>query len=81
MAEVRHFWHLARTAPRSDVNILQITFGLTVLTDIVIAVNVGVILSSSIFLQRHCSQSRPREYPRVSKQLDCGERNSTGGKH
>ena len=52
MAEVRHFWHLARTAPRSDVIILLITFGLTVLTDIVIAVNVGVILSSLIFMRR-----------------------------
>lgn len=52
MAELRHFWHLARTAPRSDVIILLITFGLTVLTDIVIAVNVGVILSSLIFMRR-----------------------------
>lgn len=52
MAELHHFWHLARTAPRSDVIILLITFGLTVLTDIVIAVNVGVILSSLIFMRR-----------------------------
>lgn len=52
MAELGHFWHLARTAPRSDVIILLITFGLTVLTDIVIAVNVGVILASLIFMRR-----------------------------
>lgn len=52
MSELHHFMHLARTAPRSDVAILFITFFLTVFVDIVVAVNVGVALASLMFMSR-----------------------------
>jgi SulP family sulfate permease len=52
MSELHHFFHLLRTAPRADMAILLITFGLTVLTDLVIAVNVGVMLAALLFMQR-----------------------------
>ncbi|MFP5357995.1 MAG: SulP family inorganic anion transporter [Gammaproteobacteria bacterium] len=52
MSEVRHFIRMVRTAPRSDVMILLITFFLTVMTDLVVAVNVGVILAMLLFLRR-----------------------------
>jgi SulP family sulfate permease len=52
MAELQHFVRLIRIAPRADVAILLITFGLTVLADLVIAVNVGVILASLLFMHR-----------------------------
>ncbi|MBV2235907.1 MAG: sulfate permease [Sterolibacterium sp.] len=52
MSELPHFLRLLRTAPRADVLILLITFGLTVFADLVIAVNVGVILSSLLFMRR-----------------------------
>src|SRR5262249_7721938 len=38
MAEVRHFEHIVRVAPRSDVMVLLACFGLTVLFDMVISV-------------------------------------------
>lgn len=52
MSQVRHFTRLVRTAPRADVAILVITFLLTVLVDLVVAVNVGVILAMLLFLRR-----------------------------
>lgn len=52
MSELPHFLGLLRTAPRADVWVLLITFLLTVFGDLVIAVNVGVILSSLLFMRR-----------------------------
>ena len=52
MSEIHHFIHLARTSPKSDVAILLLTFSLTVLADLVIAVNVGVVIASLLFMRR-----------------------------
>jgi len=52
MSDVRRFRHIVRTAPRPDVAILLLTFALTVLTDLVVAVNVGVVLASLLFMRR-----------------------------
>jgi sulfate permease, SulP family len=52
MSEVRHFAGMVRRAPRADVVVLLITFFLTIFTDLVLAVNVGVILAMFQFLRR-----------------------------
>lgn len=52
MAEARHFTKMVRRAPRADVAILLATFSLTVLADLVVAVNIGVILATFHFLGR-----------------------------
>lgn len=52
MSEPGHVIRMLRTAPRADVAILLITFALTVLTDLVIAVNIGVILAMLQFVRR-----------------------------
>lgn len=52
MSEWRHCVRMIRRAPRADVAILLITFGLTVFTDLVIAVNIGVLLATLQFLRR-----------------------------
>jgi SulP family sulfate permease len=52
MSEARHFLRMTRTAPRADVAILLVTFALTVLVDLVVAVNIGVILALLQFLRR-----------------------------
>jgi SulP family sulfate permease len=61
MSDAKHFVHLARTAPRADKAILLITFALTVFADLVVAVNVGVILSMLQFLRRMASTVEVRE--------------------
>ncbi|BAN36852.1 sulfate permease-like transporter, MFS superfamily (plasmid) [Sulfuricella denitrificans skB26] len=55
MSEMKHFAHMVRRAPQADVAILLITFGLTVFTDLVVAVNIGVILATLQFLRRMAS--------------------------
>ncbi len=55
MSEIKHFIHMVRRAPRADVAILLITFGLTVFADLVVAVSIGVILATLQFLRRMAS--------------------------
>jgi sulfate permease, SulP family len=52
MSETPHVLRLLRGAPRADVTVLLITFALTVLADLVVAVNVGVVLAMLLFLRR-----------------------------
>lgn len=55
MSEVHRFLRMAREAPRADVVILFITFLLTVFADLVIAVNIGVIIATLLFMRRMAS--------------------------
>ncbi len=52
MSEVHRFSHMVRTAPKADVAVLLITFAITVFGDLVIAVNIGVMLASLLFMKR-----------------------------
>lgn len=55
MSELHHFKRMVQRAPRADVAILLCTFVLTVFSDLVIAVNIGVILAMLHFLRRMAS--------------------------
>ena len=55
MCEAKHFARMVKRAPRADVAILMITFLLTVFTDLVVAVSIGVILSTLQFMRRMAS--------------------------
>jgi SulP family sulfate permease len=52
MSEAKHFLHIVRVAPKSDVAVLLTCFGLTVLFDMVAAVSVGVVLAALLFMRR-----------------------------
>lgn len=52
MSDVKRVMHMLRSAPRSDVAVLLISFLLTVFVDLVVAVNVGVILAMLLFMRR-----------------------------
>jgi SulP family sulfate permease len=52
MSEVRHFAHILKVAPKSDVIVLLACFGLTVAFDMVIAVSVGIVLAALLFMRR-----------------------------
>lgn len=80
MAEVSTFCHLL-TGPKQDRAVLLITFVLTVLIDLVVAVEVGVVLASLLFigrmaqvsnveaLSREISDDTPEELPGRSRYL------------
>jgi sulfate permease, SulP family len=52
MSELPHAVRLVRTAPKTDVVVLLLTFFLTVFVDLVVAVNVGVIVAALLFMRR-----------------------------
>lgn len=52
MSDIKHFLHITKHAPSYDVVVLLATFFLTVFTDLVVAVNVGVILAMLFFVRR-----------------------------
>ncbi len=52
MSEWHRFVHMTRTAPRADAAVLLITFVLTVFSDLVVAVNIGVVLATLLFMKR-----------------------------
>lgn len=52
MSDIPHFTHMVKHAPRYDLLVLIATFLLTIFTDLVVAVNVGVILAMLLFVRR-----------------------------
>ncbi|MCX5745499.1 MAG: SulP family inorganic anion transporter [Proteobacteria bacterium] len=52
MAEARHFLRLVRVAPRHDVVVMLVCFGLVVGFDMAIAVTVGVVLAALVLMRR-----------------------------
>ena len=50
MSEYETFFGLLR-GPKSDIAILLITFGLTVLVDLTVAIEIGIVLSSFLFMR------------------------------
>lgn len=60
MSEARHFLHTLRVAPRSDVMVLLVCFGLTVVFDMVVAVCTGVLLAALLFMRRMAAFTHTR---------------------
>ena len=52
MADWTSFFHLCRTAPKSDIIVLVLTFVLTVVFDLAVAIEVGVVLAALLFMKR-----------------------------
>lgn len=66
MAEVSTFTHLL-TGPRQDAVVLCLTFILTVLIDLVVAVEVGVVLAALLFIGRMAQISNVES---ISRELE-----------
>ena len=60
MSEAEHFIHTLKVAPKSDVAVLLTCFFLTVVFDMVIAVTVGIMLASLLFMRRMAGLSGGR---------------------
>jgi SulP family sulfate permease len=60
MSEVKHFVHVTRVAPRSDVAVLLLCYFLTVFFDMVVAVSVGVVLAALLFMRRTAELTHSR---------------------
>ena len=65
MSQIGHIVRTAMRAPRTDVLVMFITLGLTVFTDLVLAVEVGIILAMLNFLRRMSSTVEVRPLAEV----------------
>jgi SulP family sulfate permease len=52
MSEARHFVHILKVAPKSDVAVLLTCFFLTVIFDMTISVTAGIVLAALLFMRR-----------------------------
>lgn len=52
MSEWREFIELIKTSPKSDIIVLVTTFLLTVIFDLVVAIEIGIVLAALLFMKR-----------------------------
>src|SRR5581483_4594973 len=71
-----HFIQIAKIAPKSDVIILITCYTLTVVFDMVVAVSVGIVLASLLFMQKMAAAASAKlvseEHPSLQVKLPPG---------
>ncbi|MGL4468356.1 MAG: C4-dicarboxylic acid transporter DauA, partial [Plesiomonas shigelloides] len=58
MSEIHKVIHLIRRAPRGDITVMLVCTSLTVLFDMVIAITVGIVLASLLFMRNIAKMTR-----------------------
>ncbi|MBO5403227.1 MAG: sulfate permease [Clostridia bacterium] len=70
MCEWRQFVRICKTAPKSDIAVLVITFLLTVIFDLVVAIEVGMLLTAVLFLRRMAESTNVRHWTKADEMLE-----------
>jgi len=70
MSEWKRFVRVIKTAPKSDIIIMVLTFALTVIFDLVIAIEVGMILAALLFMKRMSEESAVSGWKYVDSEND-----------
>ena len=52
MSEWRHFVRICKASPKSDILVLVVTFALTVIFDLVVAIEIGMLIAVILFMKR-----------------------------
>ena len=60
MSQWRPIVRLVKTAPKSDIFVLLLTFTLTVVFDLVVAIGVGIVLACVLFMKRMSDETEIR---------------------
>ena len=69
MCQWRTFVHLIRTAPKSDIIVLLTTFILTVVFDLVVAIEIGMVLACLLFIKRMSEETHVDSLTYVDEHL------------
>ena len=75
MSEWRHFVRICKTSPKSDILVMVVTFVLTVVFDLVVAIGVGLVLAAVLFMKRMSEVSyvrRWKDLPDASRKIPEG---------
>jgi len=67
MSEWRQFVKICKTAPKSDVIVLVLTFVLTVVFDLVVAIEIGLLLAIIFFTKRMTEVTHVRPWTKVDE--------------
>lgn len=70
MSEWRKFIKTLKSAPKSDIIVMVITFGLTVVFDLVIAIEVGMVLAALLFMKRMSEETAVKGWKYVDHDND-----------
>jgi SulP family sulfate permease len=70
MCQWRPFVHLVKTAPKSDILVLVLTFVLTVVFDLVVAIEVGMVLACVLFMKRMSEETYVRGWVDADEEND-----------
>ena len=70
MSGWRRFVKLVKSSPKSDIAVLLITFALTVVFDLVVAIEVGVLLAAVLFMHRMSEVTRVEGWKDVDPEND-----------
>ncbi len=70
MCEWREFVHICKTAPKSDIIVLVLTFVLTVVFDLVVAIEFGMIVTAFLFIKRMTDVTKLRAWVEESSNDD-----------
>lgn len=62
MCQWRTFLQLVKTAPKSDILVLVVTFVLTVVFDLVVAIEIGMILACLLFIKRMSEETKAESW-------------------
>ncbi len=69
MCEWRQFVGICRTAPKSDIAVLVLTFVLTVMFDLVVAIEIGLLAAVFLFMKRMTEVTYIRPWTRGDEQV------------
>ena len=70
MCQWRPFAHLIQTAPKSDILVLLVTFFLTVVFDLVVAIEIGMLLTCLLFMKRMSDETHVDSWTYVDDDSD-----------
>ena len=62
MCQWRTFLQLVKTAPKSDILVLVVTFVLTVVFDLVVAIEIGMIIACLLFIKRMSKETKAESW-------------------
>ena len=62
MCQYRAFIHLVKTSPKSDIIVLVLTFVLTVVFDLVVAIEIGMLMAGLLFVKRMSEEANIRSW-------------------
>ncbi len=70
MSGWRNFAKLCKSSPKSDILVLVTTFALTVIFDLVVAIEVGILLAAVLFMKRMSDVTQVEGWKEVDEEND-----------